>query len=65
MKILEWEKDLEQRTTEQLNALLTAFNTILQWDTFVKEYQWTGIQTIRQLVEFELIQRDAKRLEAK
>ena len=65
MKILEWEKDLEQRTTEQLNALLTAFNTILQWDTFVKEYQWTGIQTIRELVEFELIQRDAKRLEAK
>ena len=60
MTLREWDKDLETASLEELNARLSALETLAKWKTFNKEFRWTGMSTLAIIIEAELRKRTDK-----
>lgn len=53
MTIAQWIKEVRDMGDKDLSDLVQALNTLKEWDSFRKEFQWTGIFSIREIVESE------------
>jgi hypothetical protein len=54
MTIAQWIKEVREMDDKELKNLVQALDTLKQWDSFRKEFQWTGIFSLREIVETEI-----------
>ena len=47
MEIPKWEKDIEKLSPEDREKLAAAIDTLMRWNAFKAEFDWTGIGAIK------------------
>ena len=54
MKLLEWDREIDKLTNSDKEKHINAIKTLLDWDTFEKEYGWRGLRMLRILLSAAL-----------
>jgi len=54
MTLKEWKKVCNELSKEELKKYVSSINTLLRWPVFKREYKWTQLSIIRDILKFEL-----------
>jgi hypothetical protein len=55
--MVEWDKEAATMTAEDLKKYREALETLNKWETFKREYGWTGYAVVGQILKYEMERR--------
>ena len=50
-KIVDWEKAIEKLSEKEKEKIIDSIKTLMAWNFLKKEFEWTGLKTIKKLIE--------------
>jgi hypothetical protein len=56
--ISEWKTIISKLSTKDLNKYYNNLSQLNEWKEFITEYEWTGLNQIKQLLKYELDKRN-------
>jgi len=56
--ISEWKTIISKLSTKDLNKYYNNLSQLNEWKEFITEYEWTGLNQIKQLLKYKLDKRN-------